>query len=167
MTLLLAQISEETTSEEGRRNRRRTLKLGASASLEKHSSRAVILNLSETGMMLQTSMALKVDDGFRVELPQVGEVEARVVWSDSSQFGCEFSSPIPKSVVSAALLKSPFREDDNLSTAPVESTSPQTAAGLPHPFERALATISMLILLLIVGLFIFSLLELPFSAAQQ
>jgi len=66
----------------------------------------VMLDLSEAGMMISTQAEIKVDEIIEVELPELGTVEARIVWKRMSLFGCELLSPVSKAAVSAVLLKS-------------------------------------------------------------
>lgn len=166
MALLLAQLSEESSSTEKRRSDRRTLRLGAAVASGSPSWRAVILNLSETGLMLQTAGPLTVNDMFEVELPEIGLIEARVVWANGTDYGCQFSCPIPKAVVSAALLQSPFHEEV---AVPLEQGAEEVRAdweGAPSCLVEITLNLSLITLLVVVGLFIFALLELPFSTDQ-
>ncbi len=98
-------VTEITDGQTDRRGAtRRTLRLGVPAYLDEQASPATINDLSETGLMIQTSASLKVDDHFEVELPEVGRIGARVVWQMDDRFGCQFDEPVPKSAISASLL---------------------------------------------------------------
>lgn len=98
-------VTEITDGQTDRRGAtRRTLRLGVPAYLDEQASPATINDLSETGLMMQTSAPLEVDDHFEVELPEAGRIGARVVWQMDDRFGCQFDAPVPKSAVSASLL---------------------------------------------------------------
>lgn len=163
MALQLARISVTPASGERRHAQRRTLSLGTLASSDPASWRVVVHNLSETGLRMQTGMLLHIGDTIEVELPETESVIARVIWADDTTYGCEFLSPISKGGVSAALLRSPA------DTSAAEATEAH-ADFLEEEHELELKTASqaavmasMLALLLAVGLFIYALLELPFS----
>ncbi len=81
-------------------------------------SRSMVRNLSETGLMLETDAALQVGETIVVDLPGADPVEARVKWHRNSAFGCEFSTPIPASVISATLLQAPLSSPDAGPKAP-------------------------------------------------
>lgn len=57
---------------------------------------------------MESGVEFDEDELLLVDLPFVGPVEARVVWREGRTCGCEFTTPISKAVVSAALLRSPF-----------------------------------------------------------
>jgi len=61
-----------------------------------------LLNLSTTGMLLNSPRPLHVGDQVQVDLPEIGAMQARVVWHDTDEYGCQFAQPIPESVVVAA-----------------------------------------------------------------
>jgi len=70
-------------------------------------SRVVVRNLSETGLLLQTNAGLEVGETILVDLPGARSIKARVRWHRESCFGCAFDTPLPSSIISAALLKAP------------------------------------------------------------
>ena len=94
----------EAHAGERRRSVRRTLRLGVGAAGES----VTIRDISLFGMLLETSTPMLVGARFQVELPQAGAVGAVVTWSSGPFYGCEFECPIPSSVLSGALLQSPF-----------------------------------------------------------
>lgn len=85
---------------------RRKLQLGSTLSEGGHD--VVIHDLSATGVLLQTSAKLEPFDDLEVDLPEIGATSAFVVWSSGDYFGCEFARPIPRSAISAALLRNPI-----------------------------------------------------------
>ena len=84
--------------------RRLHLDLSLGAAGEK----ATIHDLSSTGILVETAAGLTEFDELEVELPEVGTTLATVIWSSGDYFGCQFHAELPRSAVSAALLRSPF-----------------------------------------------------------
>lgn len=66
-----------------------------------------IQNLSETGMMMQTTMGLEVGESITVELLEGEKAQARIVWQRGLLYGCEFETPIAPAVIGRALLRAP------------------------------------------------------------
>ena len=69
-------------------------------------ARTIVHDLSETGLRLENLNGIDLGETLIVDLPYVGQVEARIVRSDSNINGAEFLTPISKAAVSAALLRS-------------------------------------------------------------
>ena len=67
-----------------------------------------IHDLSPTGVLVETAAGLARFDELAMELPEVGKTRATVVWSSGRFFGCQFDDVLPKSAVSAALLRGSF-----------------------------------------------------------
>ena len=65
----------------------------------------IILNISETGVLLRTAAALSIGERLEVTLPQVGTKAALVMWASGDLFGCQFEEPISRAAVSAAQLR--------------------------------------------------------------
>jgi transcriptional regulator with XRE-family HTH domain len=96
------------------RDNRRTLQLETQGALASgRSTNVVVHNVSATGMLVESDVALTPGEGIAVDLPQVGLTTARVVWSSGKLFGCQFEAPISSAALSAAQLRSAV-------TAPVE-----------------------------------------------
>jgi hypothetical protein len=68
---------------------------------------ALVHNLSESGMLIETLDDLTVGEVIQVELPQASARSVEVVWKRGQLFGCQFEQPIAKASVSASLLRSP------------------------------------------------------------
>lgn len=66
----------------------------------------LVLNLSETGLLVQSSASLKVGQPIEVDIPHAGQRSATVVWDNGQLFGCQFDEPITRAAVSAAQLQS-------------------------------------------------------------
>lgn len=123
--LMAAIAFDSPAPRDQRRASRRILQLEVAAVSERDSTRALIHDLSEAGLLLETSADLRVGEMLHVDLPEAGAVRALVVWSRGRLFGCEFMTPVPKAAVSAALLRSPR-------AAPGEAAGPDS----PVPSER-------------------------------
>ena len=63
-----------------------------------------MLNLSESGLLLETGLELAAGDSIEVTLPHVGARRARVIWSGSRLAGCKFDRPLTRGALSAARL---------------------------------------------------------------
>jgi len=106
---------------ERRRSVRWHVELIVSAGSAHDLSKVVVRNLSETGLLLQTNAALEVGETILIDMPGTQTTEARVMWHRESCFGCEFSAPLPSSVISAALLQAPLEGiQDGLSEPALE-----------------------------------------------
>jgi len=103
---LLARISEPRAGR-ARAAARRTLSLRVPALSAGGTDAALIHNLSEHGLRIETHAVVQTNEIIRVELPEVGAVDAKIIWTGGGFAGCRFLTPIPKAAVSAALLRSP------------------------------------------------------------
>ena len=83
---------------------------------------ATILNLSETGILLETSASLAIGDEIQVDLPHTGSRSARVMWASDELVGCMFADRLPAAGVSAARLRGSF-------TSLAPDTPPQAPEG--------------------------------------
>jgi hypothetical protein len=104
---LLAKLTDIQSRSERRKALRRTLRLVAPITYAEDADGVVILDLSSTGMMIETAIPLQVGDTIDVELPRTETQDALVVWQRKTYFGCKFVRPVPQVVVNAALLLSP------------------------------------------------------------
>ena len=178
MLPLSAQFVRSRNSGEARAADRRVLQLSVTASIADESAEALIHNLSERGLLLETSADLRVGDSMNVELPYVGEVVAAVVWSRDNFFGCEFDSAISKAVVSAALLRSPTKLPElrvgeaipkiqDYQSLWAETASWAGSTTDPHrpPVPTGLLFVSLIVALVTASLFVLALLIAPFAAS--
>lgn len=153
MLPLATQIRVEVSSSERRRKPRHQLALEVSGP-----TRAVIENISETGLALRTQGALGLGDTVEVELPLAGTVTARVAWAEDELFGCEFVEPIGRAAVSAARLRSPFDTPASAGTHEVLVwTAPDGGA------RYGLAMGVMLACLLVAAMFIAAMMTAPIA----
>jgi hypothetical protein len=110
---LLARFEETGERPDRRARNRRTLRLTATANLgEAPESAVTIHDLSESGMLLETSAPLGPGEQFQIFLPLAGPVDTVVVWNSGNFFGCQFGDAVPSAAVSAALLKGVPRNAD-------------------------------------------------------
>jgi len=171
MAALLAQIVTKKQSADARRSRRRGLRLRISASVAENSADALIHNLSEEGLLLETGIALKIGDRVDVELPRSRAATAVVMWTRDNRYGCKFEREISRAAVSAALLLSPAKVPALSVGEIIASTEP--AAENVFPIElapsirlqrtRILLLVALFASLVVVALFISALLALPLA----
>jgi hypothetical protein len=165
MLPLRAEIRTDAPILDERSAARRTLRLEVSATSQAATT-ALIHNLSEEGLLLETSADLQVGEVLQVDLPQAGTTTALVVWSRGNFAGCEFVSPVSKAAVSAALLKNPAER-----AQPVEDPTVRTQSSGDYDLveqeqalnSRTVLLVSLLIALAAATLFIVALLTAPFS----
>ena len=69
---------------------------------------ATVRDLSNSGMLLDTTAALALGSRLLVELPAVGTVLAEVVRQQDGLYGCEFHSRVPDVAVREAIRSSPI-----------------------------------------------------------
>lgn len=108
MVPLSAEILTERLIGDERAAVRRTLRLGVSAYSSGEVAMAVILNISEKGLLMETVLGLAVGETLVVDIPEARATAIRVVWTDNMLAGCEFLYPVSTATVSAAQLKSPL-----------------------------------------------------------
>jgi hypothetical protein len=107
MVPLSAEIFSENNILDGRTAVRRSLRLGVSAYASDQVTTALVLNISETGVLIETALGLQVGETLKVDIPEASGSSIRVVWRDRQFFGCEFVDPVTTGAVSAAQLRSP------------------------------------------------------------
>ena len=74
--------------------------------LRSPSADAMIHDLSNTGMLLETAEEVSANQLLLVEIPNFRPVTATVVWNSGRFFGCKFDQPIPSAALSGAFLRS-------------------------------------------------------------
>lgn len=85
---------------------RRSLRVATA--LSSPSADAVIHDLSNTGMLLETAEEVSANQLLLVEIPNFRPVTATVVWNSGRFFGCKFDEPIPAAALSGAFLRSAY-----------------------------------------------------------
>jgi hypothetical protein len=125
MQPLSAEIITEQLIGDDRSAIRRTLRLGVAASYSGDFAMALILNLSETGLLIETLVELAEGEALQIEFSEGNASTARVVWTTGLLAGCEFIEPISTAVVSAAQLRSyaAHVNQTNEEPAPVQDLS--------------------------------------------
>lgn len=165
MLPLRAEIHSDAPVLDQRSAARRILKLEVSGKSSTATAAAIIHNLSEEGLLLETSVDLQVGEALQVELPHVGSTRALVVWNRGEFIGCEFFSPISKAAVSAALLRSPaqFRPQSVLSLPPARGGSEQSPIDDRSFAEQAALLFSLIVSLMVALALVIAMLSFPFS----
>jgi transcriptional regulator with XRE-family HTH domain len=99
---------EETEDAGGRaREPRRKLLLEARGALPSGAQTEILVHdISATGVLLESAAPLAIDEKIGLDLPHVGIIAARVVWTSGKLFGCQFHTPISAGALSAAELRS-------------------------------------------------------------
>lgn len=90
---------------ETRARRRRLLLETAGETSDGDSVPVTVHNVSVSGLLLETPLALAPNETIEVDLPEAGLQTARIVWSDGSFHGCRFEQPISTGSVSAIELR--------------------------------------------------------------
>lgn len=135
-----------------RSSHRRKLHLGSKST--QAADDVVIQDISTSGMLLATSAKFEPFEEIEVELPHAGRIKARIVWTTSELFGCQFLQPISKAAVSAALLRSPAPEPSV--PAARSGTLPEKSRGAAQKLSfgvkmRAIIAVSALLWVLILA----------------
>lgn len=104
---------QETPETEGRpRDPRRTLSLEVSGAMPSGAMADVLVhNISATGLLLESRVALDVGEKIEIDLPHAGATLAKVIWASEQLFGCQFHTPVSDATLSAAQLRSAVEQD--------------------------------------------------------
>lgn len=100
---------------------RRKLRLVSQGAAATGDTEVMILDLSTTGLLLETAGDLTKGETIELVIAEAVGVRAVIKWSSGQLFGCEFWEPITLAAVGAALLR-----------APHEAPSPIVEHALPH-----------------------------------
>lgn len=94
---------------------RRKLSLPAQGTQNGGSGIAVLIhNISETGLLLESDVAVAVGDRIGIDLPHAGESPATVMWISDRLAGCRFDAPVSPATLSAAQLRSGVTHDPDV-----------------------------------------------------
>ena len=63
-------------------------------------------NISATGLLIESDVALELGDRIEIGLPHAGATWAKVIWTSARIHGCQFDTPISPATLSAAQLRS-------------------------------------------------------------
>lgn len=134
--VIQAQLNRRRQSRDQRSDVRRKMRLSAAGKTGAGQSEVLIHDLSTTGLLLQTDVALAVGEVIEVALPRTGVREIEIAWSSGSFFGCRFLQPVSPAAVGAALLQSvPDRS--------VPLDSPEQSPPGPAGFGERLAALRL------------------------
>ena len=118
---LAAHLEQRRRPIDSRVGPRRKLHLDTAGSSSSGDAMNVMVHdLSETGLLLQTTAQLSLGEKIEVVLPHAGPTAASVVWGSNDFFGCRFEKRISHASVSAAQLQSGPR--------PVAASAEESAA---------------------------------------
>lgn len=112
----------------GRRDPRLTLRLEAVGSTGTGLTDVLVHNLSATGLLLESPLALTAGEKFAIDLPHAGTTRAKVVWASGTLYGCEFHTPLSPATLSAAQLRSRPGEAERFIPGTERPRDPQAPA---------------------------------------
>jgi hypothetical protein len=119
---------------------RYVLRLPAEASLDDGTYvSATVLNMSQTGLLLQTAAELSSGDVLDVDLGDGTQRAAQVIWSDDSLVGCRFTASISSAGLSTARLRSPSTDAPGYAQ---DARGADTTEKLPR-YQRGLLIIGL------------------------
>jgi hypothetical protein len=102
---VVARIESVAADDRRSENRRR---IHLESALAGSGDEVLIHDISETGLLLETGSPLEPFETLHFNLPEAGATEAVVVWNSGHYFGCEFTRPLSKAAISAAMLRGPI-----------------------------------------------------------
>lgn len=109
---------------------RRTLRFLASGSLASGEATNVIVhNVSVTGLLLESRLALAEGETIVIDMPQAGPVPARVVWQSGTLTGCRFDVPVSAATLSAAQLRSAIDHEIEIEAPPIPQPDSEESFG--------------------------------------
>lgn len=158
--MFVGRIKTQGFLRDGRTRIRRIIQIEVEARAGQDGSPAIVRNLSQTGLLLETRASLEPNDILYVDLPISGECAAEIVWIDGVRHGCRFLDPIPKATVSAAELLSPHLDK--------HKEVPNEAAGHDLEIEQLLAkaerqwadaNLSLVVFIVVAFAFIFAIVK--------
>jgi DNA-binding transcriptional regulator YiaG len=126
-----AQLEYSETEQEDRGSTRRELRLRTHGALTAGDTGNVMIhNGSTSGLLIETALPLALGEDLTVNLPEAGDVAAKVVWNSGRLFGCRFEHEISQAALSAAQLRSdtPFMPQGR-AASPVNRAAPSAGMG--------------------------------------
>lgn len=108
MTAVRALLDAKTLNSSRRASRRRKLRLQAQGSVASGAADVLILDISTTGLLLETAADLIKGETIELDFPEAIGTPAVVKWASGNLFGCEFRKPISNASVSRVLLRAPY-----------------------------------------------------------
>lgn len=105
-----------------RRDARRAMQLATSGVLPGGGEANVTVhNLSAVGLLLETDLALNAGEVLSIELPDIGPVDAAIVWQSEHLFGCAFTDALSEGALAAAQLQSLMDHNEPAGRSPLIS----------------------------------------------
>jgi PilZ domain len=98
---MASQPEFQTTS--GRRVQRRPFDASVQFRAGNRRANVQVRNVSQLGARVAGVFLVREDEKFWIKLPSLEPVEARVVWVEDFEFGCEFVRPLNERVLEAIL----------------------------------------------------------------
>jgi transcriptional regulator with XRE-family HTH domain len=126
-------IERQRAADRRRASARIRLNLDVAASARGEETRALIHDLSSSGVLIETDAALSLGSELIVALPEAGDVPAKVVWQSEKLFGCRFDRALGRAALGAAQLRNPLPRDLGLAERSGETAAPQS---LPEKLLR-------------------------------
>lgn len=101
-----AHLDISASTDGQRRQPRRALQLETSGVLAGGlEANVTIHNISAAGLLLETDVTLGEGDALAIELPDVGPVDAVIVWVSDHLFGCAFEEALGQGALAATQLR--------------------------------------------------------------
>lgn len=88
-----------------------------------------VLDISDTGLLIETQSPLGVGEMIEVNLPEAGLMEAEIVWASGQIYGCKFGQILTPAAIAAARLGARFTltNADNMTDAAYSDMLPGNA----------------------------------------
>ncbi|SEH20090.1 PilZ domain-containing protein [Sphingopyxis sp. YR583] len=99
------------------------------------SAQALIHNISETGLLLESSANLEIGETLAILLPHREATTAVVMWASDGLSGCKFTTPLSRSALSAALLQSAPAHDGQFAQRPTHAGHGEGTPGSAEALE--------------------------------
>lgn len=142
MAAVRGQLDPKTLGSNRRAGVRRKLRLEAHGSTSSERTDVMILDVSTTGVLLETTGDLSAGETIELELPGETGITAVVKWSSGQLYGCQFGAPVSDAVVSAALLRAPhypsISQLDSQFTSAHAEDAPDAVEKLPRAVRMQL-----------------------------
>jgi len=100
-----AHLESSPPSESRRGQPRRRIRLPSQAKDAETGANVMIHNISATGLLVETDLALGIGDRIEIGLPHAGATAIEVIWASGRLYGCRFGRPITPATLSAAQLR--------------------------------------------------------------
>jgi transcriptional regulator with XRE-family HTH domain len=129
---ILAHIEQLAVDHNQRTGARRALRLEISGRLpDGQEANVTVHNISASGLLLETSIALAIGERLTLELPEAGAVEAAVIWRSERLYGCAFATSLGAGALAAAQLQGlPVSEASPSALTPATRTTGSGSLGI-------------------------------------